>query len=76
VLRSLNVSPRTQSNYRWGPQAQPLNSWERGFAVEQRGGGTVMPYLKENGDPCGVKEFAETRNTGRWDHPGKQVSSA
>lgn len=51
------------------------NSWERGIAVEQREGGTVMPYLSETGGLVGVKEFAETRNLGRWDHPGKQVSS-
>jgi hypothetical protein len=52
-----------------------MNSWERGIAVEDRGGGEVMPYLSETGGLVGVKEFAETRNLGRWDHPGKQVSS-
>jgi hypothetical protein len=76
VLRSLNVSPRTRANYRWGQKAVPLNSWERGIATEPRPGGTVMPYLSETGSLVGVKDFAETRNTGCWDHPGKQVSSA
>jgi hypothetical protein len=76
VLRSLNVSPRTRANYRWGQKAAPLNSWERGIATESRPDGTVMPYLSETGSLVGVKDFAETRNKGRWDHPGKQVSSA
>lgn len=56
-------------------RSRPLNSWERGFAIEQRGDGEVMPFLNERGGLVGVKEFAETRNTGRWDHPGRQVSS-
>jgi hypothetical protein len=47
------------------------NSWERGIAKDDRG----MPYLGADNKPVGVKEFAQRRNTGAWDHPGRQVSS-
>lgn len=47
------------------------NSWERGIARDDRG----MPFLDEGGQPVSVKEFAQRRNSGCWDHEGRQIST-
>jgi hypothetical protein len=38
------------------------NAWERGTAIDRRNpDGTVMPILKPNGLPMGLKEYADDR---------------
>lgn len=53
------------------PRDYNHNSFERGIARDEHG----LPYLDERLQPVGVKEFAERRNSGAWDHPGRQVST-
>lgn len=54
------------------PHDKNLNSWERGIAKDEYG----LPFLNANLTPVGVKEFAQKRNSGAWDHPGRVQSSA
>lgn len=79
VARTVGVAPSATPTRtplkRKGGNKSVHNSWERGLAVEERPGGFQMPYLGENGEPVGVKEFAQRRNTGAWDHPGVKRSS-
>jgi len=47
----LNVAPRT-----------PNNSYEKGVPVSRRNGGTVMPYLRADGETMHQVEFDRKRH--------------
>jgi len=56
--KGVSVSPKatpTQHN-RKAPAPHTNNSWEKGVAGENRGGGTFMPYLGADGKPLPIKE--------------------
>lgn len=41
------------------PAEHTNNSWEKGIAGENRGHGTFMPYLGNDGKPLPIKQRAE-----------------
>lgn len=60
--KGVQVSPAATPNRQrhvHRPIVKP--SWEAGIAGENRPGGGRMPYLKGNGDPITVKQFANNR---------------
>lgn len=56
--------------FRPGPR---YNSWEAGRAGEHRRDGSFMPYLGDNGQALGIKDYSENRR--RYDDRLRQVRS-
>jgi hypothetical protein len=59
-VKSITFSPYatpTRLNPRRPPR-QPNPAWERGVPTDARG----MPFLRKDGTPMGVKEYAENRH--------------
>jgi hypothetical protein len=62
--KGVSVSPKatpTQHN-RKAPAPHTNNNWEKGVAGENRGRGTFMPYLGQDGKPLPIKQRSEAES--------------
>jgi hypothetical protein len=53
---------RSRSTYLKAAPRKPGMSYEKGVPVSHRPDGTVMPYLRSDGDPMHQKEFDSKRH--------------
>lgn len=57
---TIQISPAVRTTRNTNPSTAftPKNSWEAGIATDHRG----VPYLDQNLQPIGVKQFAQNRH--------------
>jgi hypothetical protein len=52
----------TRTNYVKNPPKTYDNAYERGVPVSRRPDGSVMPYMRSDGDPMFQREFDQKRH--------------